>query len=543
MMAPILECCWFRDENDPFFALTLNQVEVSIFADASIVKKVFGRYMECTHVAASSEDSDDESDENDVARPNDNEARPPRNRDATVTDPSSSAPHDSIRVGDAIWIALEIAFQDSGWQQAGQRLQELSSPLADAGVSILYTSTYTADFILIKESDLHVVTSILESKGFQFNEGESDGEPFIEPDLIRRLRVQQNLEPNMAGASTLSRANSGSRRSGGSSLAASLTLSDKGDQQQEARGRQPTAVMKPTLHLQTELEFALADSLALLPDELVQIGLASPETMWRTKIVEAMFFTERVLPPTQAQRRERAELRRAGLTTSQLLSAGAQSPVRVRGPHRSPSLSSSMHATRPAESSSTVESSYPAPYIALTQTSDGSSITCDVRLLRAIFTKEEEDQMVFVVGRGGLRGVWQGEDGVSDEELSSNEKEQEEVADGRQEATSGRTDEWEQIGKQELDEERRARKLEARRAGEGGRRLLKCLQLDLVDFGLDKTGIVDQVAGILAKAGINCVYQSTFSSANVLVAKCDIARARRALEAAHNADAAAHFAA
>lgn len=46
----------------------------------------------------------------------------------------------------------------------------------------------------------------------------------------------------------------------------------------------------------------------------------------------------------------------------------------------------------------------------------------------------------------------------------------------------------------------------------------------------DKHGIVEQIAGILGDVGINCLYQSTFSSANILVSKSDIARARRALE-------------
>ncbi|KAK4051628.1 hypothetical protein OIV83_002768 [Microbotryomycetes sp. JL201] len=508
---------------ESFFALQANELEVSIFADATCVRAAFAKHMETEANQSSEEDSaGQDSDTQDDAEHAHLPRPSPRDcEEAGITNFEWQLP--GVKIDTAIWLVLEIAFDSTGWEEAGQRLQELSAPLAAAGISILFGGAFHADYILIRAADLDAVTSILESKGFQFNDSESDNEPFVEPDPIRRIKVQDEFETSLAsGKSPLQRVGSStSRRSGGgASLAGSLTLSDKSDP--DHRGR-PIDVL-PSIQTHTLPDTALADNFSLLPDELIQIGLATgnAELLWRSKIVEALFFPQHVLPPTFEQRKERSELRRSGLTASQLLNVGSLSPLRTRGVHRSPSLSSSVHEKQQqADSAATTDSAYPIPYMVLTQTSDGSSLTADVRLLRAVFDEQEEEQMVYAIGQGGLRGLWQGENGVADSDSSDVEETDDGGAQG-----------WEQVERHELIGEKKLRKAEGKKAGDGGRSLLKCLQLDLVNFGLDKTGIVNQVAGILARSGINCVYQSTFSSANVLVAKCDIARARRALEAA-----------
>ena len=43
-----------------------------------------------------------------------------------------------------------------------------------------------------------------------------------------------------------------------------------------------------------------------------------------------------------------------------------------------------------------------------------------------------------------------------------------------------------------------------------GRRLLKCLQLDLSSFGLEKAGLAHQFAGLLTSEEITLLYSSTF---------------------------------
>jgi len=63
---------------------------------------------------------------------------------------------------------------------------------------------------------------------------------------------------------------------------------------------------------------------------------------------------------------------------------------------------------------------------------------------------------------------------------------------------------------------------------EGG--TLKCLQIDLRRFGLDKHGLVSRYSRTLEENGINHMYSSTFKTANLLVAKVHTSRARDLLK-------------
>jgi len=60
---------------------------------------------------------------------------------------------------------------------------------------------------------------------------------------------------------------------------------------------------------------------------------------------------------------------------------------------------------------------------------------------------------------------------------------------------------------------------------------LKCLQVDLRQFGLDKYGLVNQFSRALANDGINHMYSSTFKTANILVEKRHANRAQHLLSA------------
>lgn len=48
-------------------------------------------------------------------------------------------------------------------------------------------------------------------------------------------------------------------------------------------------------------------------------------------------------------------------------------------------------------------------------------------------------------------------------------------------------------------------------------RSLKCLQIDLRRFGLDKYGLVNRFSQVLEDNGIHLMYSSTFKTANLLV--------------------------
>lgn len=115
--------------------------------------------------------------------------------------------------------------------------------------------------------------------------------------------------------------------------------------------------------------------------------------------------------------------------------------------------------------------------------------------------------MVYAVGQGGLHGIWEGEEEDGRSEGSEGETDDDEEEDGEVEGgdvfggkppkmrrgrsgsgskgeSLGGGEEWEEVEREDEERERKERKEMAKMAGEGGRRLLKCLQLDLVSFGL-----------------------------------------------------------
>lgn len=117
-MHAILDVWWHRTASDPFFALCHNGVELSLFADAdTIAESAFGKLV-----------------------------RGRRALDSSFT-LRQAGDEDEIRVGDQEWVALELSFH-GGWREAGQRVRDISSPLAEEGISILFLSTYMSDCAL-----------------------------------------------------------------------------------------------------------------------------------------------------------------------------------------------------------------------------------------------------------------------------------------------------------------------------------------------------------------------------------------------------------
>jgi len=58
---------------------------------------------------------------------------------------------------------------------------------------------------------------------------------------------------------------------------------------------------------------------------------------------------------------------------------------------------------------------------------------------------------------------------------------------------------------------------------------MKCLQIDLQRFGLDKHGLISRFSKVLDSNGINHMYSSTYKTANLLVDKADAVRAQALL--------------
>lgn len=67
------------------------------------------------------------------------------------------------------------------------------------------------------------------------------------------------------------------------------------------------------------------------------------------------------------------------------------------------------------------------------------------------------------------------------------------------------TDESEGVLEQHIEDEE-----EEEEDDDSGRRLFKCLQLDLSSFGLEKAGLAHQFSGLLTGERINLLYSSTF---------------------------------
>ncbi|KAG4084599.1 hypothetical protein H8356DRAFT_1298867 [Neocallimastix lanati (nom. inval.)] len=117
----ILKNVLFKKKNK-FFSYTENSMEISIIADVETIEKDF-----------------------------------PKNNSPTC--PGICICEDPFR-------ALQID-NEYGLEMSGKRINDLSAPLAQAGISIFYLSTYQTDFIFVKEKRIPLVVSVLK-KSFQF---------------------------------------------------------------------------------------------------------------------------------------------------------------------------------------------------------------------------------------------------------------------------------------------------------------------------------------------------------------------------------------
>jgi hypothetical protein len=80
-----------------------------------------------------------------------------------------------LDVSDNDYIAMQVLGQGL---EAGKRVLELTSPLAMAGISIFFISTYFSDYIIVPLHSKESVVSALENRGFQF---ENATAAFINP--------------------------------------------------------------------------------------------------------------------------------------------------------------------------------------------------------------------------------------------------------------------------------------------------------------------------------------------------------------------------
>jgi hypothetical protein len=77
---------------------------------------------------------------------------------------------DAVTISSGDYVVMQV---DGEGLEAGQRVLELTSPLAMAGISIFFITTYFSDYILVPQRAQAQVISALESRGFAFEPSNS----------------------------------------------------------------------------------------------------------------------------------------------------------------------------------------------------------------------------------------------------------------------------------------------------------------------------------------------------------------------------------
>jgi hypothetical protein len=75
-----------------------------------------------------------------------------------------------VQISKETYIVFSVS---SAGMEAGQRVMDLTAPLAMAGIPIFFITTYYTDFILVPSKDRQTVGSALLARGFEFSENDS----------------------------------------------------------------------------------------------------------------------------------------------------------------------------------------------------------------------------------------------------------------------------------------------------------------------------------------------------------------------------------
>ncbi|KAF5333604.1 hypothetical protein D9611_002506 [Ephemerocybe angulata] len=265
------------------------------------------------------------------------------------------------------WRVLQIDSHSDQVDNSGARVHELSAPLAEAGISILYQSSYMSDFMFVKESELQQVLQILSAHGFDLYSPETT-------DLSATPRSPQT--------------------------AANAPASPR------SKSHSPTS----------------SDVRILSPD-LACVGLSDEFGVdhWGLKIVKLVAFPDLIPTPSPSDSRNSSQSDFSSSTSSEDDGYFSHSPQNTssnsslytsRSPSRlhsyddlctpltSPSKSASKHTFTP--SLSTHRSVYPSSsqypthqqFFSFTRTPEGSSLTADACVLATLFPPHERHMVI-----------------------------------------------------------------------------------------------------------------------------------------------------
>ncbi|KAF9006601.1 hypothetical protein BDQ17DRAFT_1352034 [Cyathus striatus] len=459
------------------------------------------------------------------------------------------------------WRVLQIDSHSDQIDDSGARVHDLSAPLAAAGISILYQSSYLSDFIFVKESRLQEAMNLFASAGFHLYSSESSlmtNSPSLSPTSVEHSPV---IDIGSVSASTSGAVLTRSRSSTDTSMTAltsrissSCTLESK----ESSPGTQDDISQSVQTSLRQKSHSPTASEVRLLRPDLACVGLSEDFGVdhWGLKIVKLVAFPD--LIPTSPKRNYSSEkhadntingslpvLEEAtsvilsgrpsdtgsdssssssdddddgyfshsplhNTSTSSLMTSASRSytdllssttishfkpsskhymssisplsPLYPKLTHPAPNLSLMTDAIR---STSAQEPEFPVPFFSFTRTQEGSSLTADVDVLAALFPQHERHMV-----------ICSGELDAADERVKDFDSSDD--YDDNDDATINNS-------------------------------TLKCLQIDLRRFGLDKHGLVNRFSRVLEENGINHMYSSTFKTANLLVDKRHAVRAQSLL--------------
>ncbi|WVF68761.1 hypothetical protein IAT40_003533 [Kwoniella sp. CBS 6097] len=458
----------------------------------------------------------------------------------------------------ASWRVFEISSGDEGevGNYDSPHLRHVSSPLAKAGISILYQSSYFTDFLLVKETDFEKAASIFAGQGWQID-------PSLPPTPRRR------------------------------SLITPLTPTFPSTSFSPSRSSPPP----PT-----------SPEITVLPSPLACVGFSkSAEARFSERVRKFLVWPERCTNVTASSRDvsdhdhdhdhdheyDDSELdndNESEIEVSKLVSHGH---TRVSG----------------LGIQSDSDQVHDRPFVSFTRTEDGASLVTEVRVLRGMFPPDEEEGMDLQSG-GELELGWESTDESTyqselEQDLDDDAKDDldmEGKKDGRRLWTNGQThtpppethqpayevghriscslpctpglngsrlstapalreaddrpfefeehrlvqrdadvdvDVDSELGVEGIPIRWSGREVRHPYSEERGKK--RCLQLDLRVFGLgesegayhlDKSGLVTRFSNLLTSSSrpIRMLYSSTFHTANILVEARDVKKAKQLLE-------------
>ncbi|TFK88926.1 hypothetical protein K466DRAFT_519919 [Polyporus arcularius HHB13444] len=540
--------------NPTFLNVTCNEIEVSLFAEHDTLQDF--------HKAARKDARRLRQRQREArANTSDSPLRVRRTRD--IWEP--------VEVTSERWKVLQIDSHSDRLDNSGARVHELSAPLAAAGISILYQSSYMSDFIFVKEGRLAEVMSLLGSAGFDLYlsdpmnltaqvaaftspglspAGDDDASSVHPFELHSSGRNSFDTESGIVFTRSRSNTN-GTTNSSDSRSRSGLSKRMTSPDQVASPESVPNGEVRSPSARSISHSPSACDVRVLSPD-ITCVGLSDDSAdVWGLKIVKLVAFPELIVGPSGApvsERRTRtrspspallpalpedaihilslseAEAGCGSDTTTRVAPespkkdpaerSGSESPAfddamdadessdddsdceeRPKLPHINTAQTMKAHASFRSRSSSVSSSSdlSPSPlvpFFSFTRTSEGSSLAAPVSLLAALFPANERHMV------------------MCSEELD--------VVDSR----NASPERWDDGGLEDEGAEGDLPEPEG---------MLRCLQVDLRKFGLEKHGLVNRFSRALEENGINHMYSSTYKTANLLIDKAHAGRAQALL--------------